>query len=629
MEIIEANLPALGSYTIQFHEESAEIFRFLGSKEIKRLDAVDHLGITSSVFTGIKHSRLEYMLLQCAVINLLTKLHKGKQKFALSGKVVIPGQKNKISSGEELLKCWALLGNSGHPQYTFGVERSLLNHARQDISFRKIIIDSLPSDLKPFGNSVIDEYKDEKFHYLLTAIKVSNLPRRSRLKGNINRILSSLLLSGKDGVSISASDYYKLYRLKTLYSRIRLLCIVALDSYYSHHPLRFQISSAVLNLDVLLDDAGMKSEFHTLMENSAAWLADEIYMHPLSAAAQKFYEVDSREKINGVYKPRFSSRQQFIDFMPNFMNSGFGQPKPRQAMHLARLSFPYVGAGPILGKDLYSISENLNRQLTTKMTYISVLLNPYSNRLHIDLLYNREFYKFTHISQLYIKTITWLLRLVEAQIIYKIRALRVPNNISGDIKNRLEENIRKRSTTTIMKDSNEIFQNFFLGIIKFLLPDDLVGYFSEALPTNDHSLVGYKFSLVGGDFYDNLSEPLDKLIKLNTRGLDKDRIHELVTLQNILIKSKAPYIFVCMEKYVIRDISGMDKDDWDGVILKIFPDKVNVSILEAKNISPKTACANQAFKQLESTQKLLKKKHNLPMRRKRISGCGAILTITI
>ena len=103
MKTIDATLPALGSYSIPFYAESQEVLDYIGKGELERLDQVQHLGIASKVFTGVNHSRLEYLLLQCAVINLLPKFHNGKESLALSAKVYIPGQNTKVSSGEELL----------------------------------------------------------------------------------------------------------------------------------------------------------------------------------------------------------------------------------------------------------------------------------------------------------------------------------------------------------------------------------------------------------------------------------------------------------------------------------------------------------------------------------------------
>ena len=182
MKRIDATLPALGGYTVPFYKESEEVLEFLGDKELRRLDRVQHFGIAAKVFTGVNHSRLEYVLLQCAVINMLPRFHKGSEQFGLSGAVHIPGQKARVSSGEELLKCWALLGNAGHAQYTYGVERSLLNWARKNPGFQKILLAGLPTTLRRWGLSVIEEYRDTEFHHLLILCRIAQLPARWRTK---------------------------------------------------------------------------------------------------------------------------------------------------------------------------------------------------------------------------------------------------------------------------------------------------------------------------------------------------------------------------------------------------------------------------------------------------------------
>src|SRR6267143_56799 len=76
MRRIQATLPTLGNVSVDFFAESDELLQFLGTREIRRLRRVPHLGVAASVFTGVNHSRLEYMLLQCAVIGLVAKLPK-------------------------------------------------------------------------------------------------------------------------------------------------------------------------------------------------------------------------------------------------------------------------------------------------------------------------------------------------------------------------------------------------------------------------------------------------------------------------------------------------------------------------------------------------------------------------
>lgn len=623
MKRIEAALPALGNYTVSFYEESEEVIDFLGEKELHRLDRVEHLGIASKVFTGVNHSRLEYALLQCAVISLLPKFEKGNENFALSAKVRIPGQESKISSAEELLKCWALLSNSGHAQYTYGVERSLLNQAKADPNFKILLVKNFPPKLKRWSLKAINEYQDSDFHYILSLIRISYLPARSRLKAKLYRILSSLLLPLEEITFIDSADKYKLFRLRRLFNQVRLLCIVTLDAYYSHHPVRYQLSSALMNISALMDETEEKSTFSSLMERTAAWLADEIYFHPRATAAQKSYELKSNTRFNEGYKPRIANENAFRDFYLNFMAHGFGAPKLDKLFHFARMSFQQGRGGVRFGTDTYQFSRQLEATLCKESsTYVSVVFNSYSNNIHIDLLYDRHNAEPSCISDLLTNTLRWLARLVEAQAVWRIRSLSPPTDAPEELINR----IRLRFQEETIDKSYLALRNIFNGVIKYLLPDNLIGSMSEVMPQSDYRSLGAIITYVKGGKFDSLNKCIDMLIKDNPKAYSEDRLQELKALKYYINNSKAPYILACTEKFIIRDIEGRHVDDWDGLILEIFDDRVQFSVIEAKNLKSARKSENQSFVQLAATRKILSQKQKLKSRRKRIPMLGAVIT---
>ncbi|MGZ0020094.1 hypothetical protein [Nitrosomonas sp. wSCUT-2] len=632
MKRIEATLPTLGSYVIPFYDESKEVLEFLSDNELSRLDRVPHLGITAKVFTGVNHSRLEYLLLQCAVINLLPKFHRGKEGYALSGKVFVPKLSNKISSGEELLKCWALLSNAGHAQYTFGVEKSLLNHARDNQIFRNVLVSSIPSKLKKWTQNVIDNYEDDNFHWILSFHKVLRLPPRSRLKSKLFRILEALLLPIQELEIKNSSDRYKIYRLRSLFSRIRLISIVALDAYYSHHPIRYQIPGVLMDLDSLMQGTNEKTEFLRLLEQTASWLADEIYLHPRSVAAQKLYEVNSKIKLNKKYAPRLSTIDSFNEFFPNLMSNGFGQPKVNELGNLARLTFPDTRLGHILGKDLYEISSTLEKLLSTEGdTYVSVVRNPYSRKIHIDLLYNNFSKGTASISNLCIRTSKWIIRLIEAQIKHRLRNIKFPPNVDKELKNKVLHEFRRKFQDEIIKPTHPALESIFNGLIKYILPEEFVGTVSEAIPQQGVDSIGLKLQLVDGSVHDSITNNLLEIINHNPQKLENDRIHELNVLLNYIKKSKALFLACSIEKFHISKKDGGDnsiKDDWDGVILEIYDEKVTVTIIEAKNTKSDISSATQAFNQLKRTQELVNSKNKITSRRRRLIG-GACLTFTL
>lgn len=626
MKVVEANLPALGKYNVRFHKESEEVCAFLGNSEFERLDTINHLGISSYVFTGTNHSRLEYVLLQCAIVELMPKFHKGNEALSLSGKVAIPGQNTKVSSGEELLKCWALLTNAGHAQYTYGVERSLLNKANEDQSFKSVLLSYLKGDLKRESKRIIEEYDDVSFHLILVLIRIARLPKSSRLKGRLFRILRILMLP-TDSLGIkTSSERYKIYRLKRLYKRIRLLSIVALDSYYSHHPIRYEVSSALMSLDSLFSDPGYDSNFIMLLKQTSAWMADELYMHPRAAAAQKNYEIESKKKLDSRYAERLSSKSEFDKFFLNVMANGFGKPKIDNLVPLARMSFQYTKYGSLFGKTLFDLNTALERQISpSAKDHVSVLLNPYSNQLHLDLLYDSKEADASSIGLICAKSTDWLLRLVEAQVkhVFRMFSLRTRSR-------ELQDRIRERDTQRFVRLALPAIRSLYDGVVKFILPQDLIGCFSEVVENRQDGPIGFRLKLVDGSVYDSITQELDKLVGNKLGILSKDRLHELETIKSYISKSNAKVLIVSLEKYVIRTREGVDTDEWDGALLEIFDDGAVFSIIEAKNLKNKSSCESQSYNQLGDTISLLKKNPKvLRYRRYRIKGCGAVLKIRL
>merc|ERR1711974_444209 len=111
--------------SVNFYCCSASMFEVYEKlNEFERQKKINHLGLISRELDGAKHTRYEYLMLQCALSDVLDKLHKG----------VISAQGNlKVDSvplqGNALLKCWFMLSNLGHLKSTYGDEKSLIQYA--------------------------------------------------------------------------------------------------------------------------------------------------------------------------------------------------------------------------------------------------------------------------------------------------------------------------------------------------------------------------------------------------------------------------------------------------------------------------------------------------------------------
>ncbi|WP_126147589.1 hypothetical protein [Synechococcus elongatus] len=631
MKKISATLPALGAYTVPFYKESAKILEFLGEKEINRLSKIAHLGTAASVFTGINHSRLEYLLLQCAIINLLPKFNLGTEQFAIGGKVKLAGGNYQVSSGEELLKCWAILGNLGHAQYTYGVERSLLSYLRRNPRSQRFFLSMIQQpDLKKWGKRVIDSYQDVDFHWLLSIIRVSQyLPPRSRDKGLFIQYLKNLLLP-LDGLNFqSHTDHYKIYRLRKIFEKIRLLSLVTLDSYYSHHPVRYQISTAIMDLENLFSI--QETGFESLLIQTASWLADELYMHPTSAATLRYYEIKSSLKFSKYYNKFFFSIKDFKDFMNNFMNNGFGQPSTAHLKAFLRISLLDRQTEIFSNKDTYIIRNLLEKEISKpRKTRVSVLKNPFSKSLYIDLLYDYYESKPSDIGQLCCGVYSWFIPAIKEYANSKFRKL-FPQERIDILPLRIQKNLSSRFFQQSIKEFHSVFSQMMESTIKYLIPEEFTASIIEFIPSSKEEQPFF-IKLKSDEFHYNNIQSIrsDNFSIYNKFKPDMDRVQELKAVEHVIRYSHFPLIIVCIDKFVLRNSNGKHIAEWDGIVLEVSAQKAYLNIIEAKNKSTGHQNEKEAFDQLIKYRNIIKSKHEkIETQRLRIPTLGAKLKIKL
>jgi hypothetical protein len=408
---VKATLPTLGTVAVDFHKESKVVTEFMGEREWTRLRSVPHLGVAASVFTGVHHSRLEYVLLQCAVTGLIAKLHRNDEQFALSNEVTVAGLSSAISSGEELLKIWILLSNFGHAQYTYGVEKSLLQQATDNPEIREWLVNAAqPRDLRRWAEDVIAGYQYSDFRYLLTLLRISQLPPMDRRKNLLRHYLRNLLLPVAQLFPASPVARYKLFRLRELFYRIRLLSMVALDAHYSHHPISINLNSTIIGLADLLPSGNRQSGFDQLLRGAAGWLADELYLHPSAVSAQKEYEI----RFSIRFPRRFKSacaEHRFPQLVDELMTQGLGPPKPHVLAHLVRLTFSEPRRQLLGSSTHYEAVKQLGRDLVENPhSYVSIDFNAYSQAAHVDIFYRKNASNIKIITSIYLRLQRWLLR---------------------------------------------------------------------------------------------------------------------------------------------------------------------------------------------------------------------------
>jgi HD superfamily phosphohydrolase len=126
-------IPGIGIYNLKIEEaESVKIlYDFLDEVgEIDRLKNLDHLGIVREVIDGARHSRFDYIALIFALIDQWDQKVYEIHVFSEVEVEPEPEQREEVK-GKDLIKCWALLFNIGHLEWTFFTERILLEVLRE------------------------------------------------------------------------------------------------------------------------------------------------------------------------------------------------------------------------------------------------------------------------------------------------------------------------------------------------------------------------------------------------------------------------------------------------------------------------------------------------------------------
>jgi hypothetical protein len=195
----------------------------------------------------------------------------------------------------------------------------------------------------------------------------------------------------------------------------------------------------------------------------------------------------------------------------------------------------------------------------------------------------------------------------------------------------MESRMRARYLPDFLDPAQEAMRSLFIGIINYVLPSHYTGSMAEVLPQKDIDSIGLKFRMIDNTQHNSVAPNLENTISLLSSNLncDEDRVHEIRTLQQFSSRSKALVLATCHEKFIIRDESEKCIDEWDGISIEIFQDKLVLSIIEAKNTKPKSRRADSAFAQLQETKRIINMRRPTTSRRKRIPNYGAVISFTL
>lgn len=173
-------------------------------------------------------------------------------------------------------------------------------------------------------------------------------------------------------------------------------------------------------------------------------------------------------------------------------------------------------------------------------------------------------------------------------------------------------------------------QSIFLGVLNYLLPENKRIALPEIRSDVMHRThVLHRIRDSEQNLYDEIESTLQEQLDENPRSYSAERLHEIRCLLRLVKESPANFLLVCMERFQVCDESGRVVDEWDGAMLEIYRNKVVLKVLEAKAGGIAAQRERDALIQLRETRKLMRSRHSISYRTKRIQGMGAVIEFTV
>ncbi|MBR9919287.1 MAG: hypothetical protein GYB31_00510 [Bacteroidetes bacterium] len=297
------NIPGIGNLTANLFDYTQQVYDFLDHYgHILRFRTINQLGRLRDVYQGAHHNRYEYVFLQLSLISELCS--NKKSELGLSGERRFCG---KISddgpypSTGELLQCLVLLNNMGYLEGTFSTSRAWLSLLKENRDVFNFFKNGLDKDDWFRFEKCIDGYEYGKFNIFMALFQLQRYKRKGK---NVVEFASSLL---RKSLSSERSDIH-LVQFKKLYSSIRQLSFITLDSLYAPVPFSLDLSSILLNFEELLESLFIKNTTYRIaLGNLEQVLQDSVYMasdaciNTGRASDEKITELRSQvERVNGI-----------------------------------------------------------------------------------------------------------------------------------------------------------------------------------------------------------------------------------------------------------------------------------------------------------------------------------------
>jgi HD superfamily phosphohydrolase len=307
-------IPGIGIYNLDIERAKPVkiLYDFLDEVgEIDRLKNLDHLGIVREVIDGARHSRFDYIALIFALIDNWAQQIK---EIHTASKVGVEPKGNV--SGKDLIKCWTLLFNIGHLEWTFFTERILLEVLHERELHTKLIEGIEDEEIRKKAEEIFEFYDYNHFYQILAYLRFRCLYDRYGDKISKNWFKRYEWMLKKyivDDFSDKAKESNIVY-LKNLHRNARKIAYLLLDSFYT--PSGLNLSSVLLfgNPELMLSIVFDETEISNTLKFLNRQLYKSVYLNEKVLAIQSLcYEPLKEELTRKVESLR--SGENICDFI--------------------------------------------------------------------------------------------------------------------------------------------------------------------------------------------------------------------------------------------------------------------------------------------------------------------------
>lgn len=461
---IKYNISQLGMINAYLFKNAEKCYEFLEKKKyIQKLEQMDQLGVIQNTNIKTSHKRMEYVVLQLFILNLLkgrpldfdSENRKEKYNIGLSntdkiGKFTV--------SGMDLISIWILLFNSGHLMGTFASEKGLLKGIKTNKELYKTIENNIPEELKDIFEYSIEN--NELYHLHKFLIVFSLNIHYKQAKSQKTKEFIKFLINCCQKFMLDYNE--RTNNLRRYFNKIRRISYLFLDSQYSAFPINFSITPVLLNLDGYVNEILSENSYFNRTLSSL----DDLLSHNLYYSKESIEEFNFHsDKCYNYFNTNNLTENQLKNIIISFKSPKFEKNTKNKTIHLF-LDF----------KGLLEIfyEEKINTDLEIKLNkrlpencLLTIENNYRFNFLVINMIFISGNY-YNHLITVS-KFTKELIKLKNEFIRHHVPSNSYNNTING----------------IIYYETNQGFSNAFKEIILFILNNITENYYFEFVDSYD------------------------------------------------------------------------------------------------------------------------------------------------